>query len=581
MTDFATDLANGVLDLASFSQIVNGDDTTVVETRLGQTVKSVAKVVKDAQDEVDIDTSASAASAVAAAASAVTATTRRDETYAARDTAVAAAASANPNFKQYDGPPLVSFDDLNYYDWFRADPDNFNYVPFNRVARAAAAALRAPADPALAAYRLLTERLGLFMGGESVALGHGSGTGSATYPVISRDPSAYSDMFGNAALSKASIVPEDIAPIVNGTDPNLISNRAALTPAYEISDGTNAWTVHNETPLSGCAQMIVQLLKDEDNIDFAAAGMRFLLADDGRNGSPLSTEDDTTTGYSAQRAYASYSQGQALYGALNKSFVPAAQMFIIGTNDNASDATNYPGGASTKFFYNLAEKIRLQRQAKAALIGGPNYKMPMMIGQTSTHTSPGYLAPIPHVALDQLQLAIDKTDWMLPVIQYACENNTDVHLSAMGSKLAGAYFGWHIKRLLFDGIRLTPLLPTFHAVGKQIIATFPVGRGHKIVGGATVSDTTVLSNWGVTAVDSGGVAKALSNPRVVSRDTIVWDAPEVPANTWKFRSGYTGNAIKGWTNIVELRDGLPLVFDPDFLRLVMGRWLPISEIPLS
>lgn len=518
---------------------------------------------------------------LAAGTNATAAATARDQSIAARDAAIAAAASANGNLKQYDGPPLVTFDDASGNNWARFLPDDCNYAPINRTGRYAAAALRGAPDPTLAAYRRIAERIGLCMSGESLSLGHGSGV--AGQLIVSYLVSTVADMFGNAGLTKASIVPEDISAITNGTDPNLLANRAALTPALEAADTTNSWTVHNETPLSGCAQMIVQLLKDEDGIDFTGSGMRFLLTDDGRNGSPLSTEDATQTGYTAQRVYSSWAQGKALYGAQNKSFVPAVNMFMIGTNDNAADAANYPGGANSKYFYNLAETIRAQRQAQAATLFGSTYKLPMMIGQTATHLNPTYFTAIPHVALDQLQLAIDKTDWLLPVIQYACENQpADVHLTGPGSKLAGAYFGWHIKRLLFDGIRMAPLLPTFKAMGKQIIATFPVGRGHKILGGQTVADTTVLSHWGVTAVAADGVtAKVLSNPRVVSRDTIIWDAPEVPADVWKFRSGYVGNTNKGWTNIVEVRDGLPLTFDPDYLRLMVGRWYPIAEIPLS
>lgn len=154
-------------------------------------------------------------------------------------------------------------------------------------------------------------------------------------------------------------------------------------------------------------------------------------------------------------------------------------------------------------------------------------------------------------------------------------------MTGAGSKQMGAYFGWHIKRLLFDGQRIGPMVPTFTAQNSQIVATFPIRPGHAIAGGLTVADTSVLANWGVAAVDAGGTAQVLSNPRVVARDRIVWDAPTAPANTWKFRCGYTGNATKGWTNIAETRADSTLIFDPYALRLPMYRWLPICEVPLT
>lgn len=517
-----------------------------------------------------------AATASAGAAAAITA---RDAAIAARDAAVLAANTGNLAFKQFEGPPLVTFDDPNGYDWFRAEPYLLRHFHFDYVARYAAAGLRDSPDPTLSDMRAFSETFLLSVSGESLSLGHASG-------LVSYGTSTISDMFGTAGLVKSSIVPDDSNDISSSVDPDLVGNRAALTPAIEKTYGVDAddWTSHGETPLTGCAQMIAQLLKDEDGIDFTAAGMRFLLADDGRNGGSIITEDETLTGLTAQRVYATMGQGAALYGALGKTITMPAQMIITGTNDNANDAANYPGGASTKWFYTRAQTVQAQRQAKARTLGviGPAARLPLLIGQTATHTNPTYLATTPHVALDQLQLVLDHQEFLLGCIQYAVQNNVaDVHMSGAGSKQMGAYFGWALKRLIFDGIRQTPLMPVFTAQGSHIIGTFPVKKGHKIAGGLTIADTTVLSNWGVAAVDAGGTPQALTNPRVVSRDRIVWDAPAAPANVWKFRSAYTGNTTKGWTNIAETRSDVALIFDPDYLRLPMYRWLPISEITLS
>ncbi|WP_066806430.1 hypothetical protein [Sphingomonas asaccharolytica] len=469
--------------------------------------------------------------------------------------------------------------DSNGYNWFRATPTTLQHKVIDSMSNRIVAALRGPADPSIANMRIIAERIGLHMSGESLSLGHGS-------PVVTMGTSTTSDMFGNAVLTKASIVPDDINDISSSSDPDLIANRAALTPAIETSYGSDAddWTSHGETPLTGCAQMIVQLLKDEDGIDFLGSGMRFLLADDGRNGGSITTEDETLTGLTAQRVYASFGQAQALYSAIGKSYAPAAQMIVTGTNDNASDSTNYPGGADAKWFYTRAQTVQMQRQAKAIALKlvSPNARLPLLMGQTATHTNPAFNAPIPHIALDQLQLAIDHPEFILACIQYAVQNGVnDVHMTGAGSKQMGAYFGWHLKRLMFDGQRIGPMVPTFTAQNSQIVATFPIRPRHAIAGGLTVADTTVLTNWGVAAVDAGGAAQVLSNPRVVARDRIIWDAPAAPANTWKFRCGYTGNTTKGWTNIAETRADSTLIFDPYALRLPMYRWLPICEVPLT
>lgn len=476
------------------------------------------------------------------------------------------------------GAATFSLIDSNGYNWLKATPTTLQHKVIEAMSNRIVAALRGPADPSIANMRIIAERIGLHVSGESLSLGHGS-------PVVSIGVSTTSDMFGNAGLTKSSIVPDDINDISSSSDPDLVANRAALTPAVETTYGADAddWTSHGETPLTGCSQMIVQLLKDEDGIDFLASGMRFLLADDGRNGGSITTEDENLTGLTAQRVYASWAQAQALYGALGKSYAPAGQMIITGTNDNASDAANYPVG-NEKWFYTRAQTVQAQRQAKARALKliSPTGTLPLLIGQTATHTNPAYPAPIPHVALDQLQLAIDHQEFILACIQYAVQNGVnDVHMTGAGSKQMGAYFGWHLKRLMFDGLRIGPMVPSFTAQNSQIIATFPIRPGHKIAGALTVADTTVLSNWGVAAVDAGGAAQVLSNPRVVARDRVVWDAPAAPANTWKFRCGYTGNTTKGWTNIAETRADSTLIFDPYALRLPMYRWLPICEVPLT
>jgi len=474
------------------------------------------------------------------------------------------------------GPASWGLTDPDGYHFFRVTRDDLQHKKIEAMSNRIVAALRGPADPTVADMRNIAERIGLHMSGESLSLGHGS-------TVVSIGMSTTSDMFGNAGLTKASIVPDDIADISSASDPDLLANRAALTPAFEATYGSDAddWTSHGETPLTGCAQMIVQLLKDEDGIDFTGAGMRFLLADDGRNGSPISTEDETLTGLTAQRVYASMGQAQALYAAQGKSYRPAAQMLVIGTNDNAADASNYPTG-NEKVFYNRALTVQAQRQAKARQIVGGNFRLPLLLGQTATHTNPAFNAPIPHVALDQLQLALDHQEFILACVQYAVQNGVnDVHMTGAGSKQMGAYFGWHLKRLMFDGLRIAPMVPTFHAVGATIEAVFPIRPGHTIAGPLTVADTTVLANWGVTAVDATGAPQALTSPRIVARDRIVWNAPAAPTNTWKFRCGYTGNNTKGWTNIAETRADSTLIFDPNALRLPMYRWLPICEVPLS
>lgn len=452
-----------------------------------------------------------------------------------------------------EGPAGLAGVGTDGYKTYEMSPTAFRHPAFDPVR---ARSERGAPDAALADYAHLAERIGLHHIGQSLSVGY------VSTPPISTTASLYADMFNGGAV-----------PDVTNTIADKLTNRASLTGLLESTRTGTAATEGGETALSGMVEMIVQLLRDEDRLNPLDLGQKFIAASDGHAGSGIAgmLRSAETSTYVSQRLEASMTQGAGLSEAAGKSFVPGAIAFMQGETDNANNVT---------YAYYLAKlaEVQAEYQAYSNAVMGYNRPLPFFIFQTATHRVNSLTTP--NVALAQLAACASAPFFFAgpayPVPQ--ASSGAQYHLSNVGSKWMGAYFGLAIKRLLFDQVRPAPLVPVITAQGNNILARFPVGAGRRILGGQTSADTTVLSDWGVTAVTAGGTAKTLSNPRIAGRDLIVWDAPETPADTWKFRAAYTGNTAKGWTNIC---DDNPLIFDPDRLRLKMRTWVPICEVTLK
>ncbi|MER8478447.1 hypothetical protein [Mesorhizobium sp. M1163] len=469
---------------------------------------------------------------------------------------LAAAKAVTDQNKQKSGPAEWSLTDVDGSKFFEVKPATMRHPVIDRFARRIDRNERPLPDPAYALMATLAERIGLHMLGESLSMGHLSN------PPISTTPSTRADMFNGG------VRPED------RNDTDFSGNRASLTSAFEVTKAPGIddfVTDGGETPMSGMVEMIAQLLVEEDGYDPLALGQKFLLAADGHNGQPISGMLQGSVASDVyERVLASIGQGASLYEAAGKSYVPGALTIFEGANDNFSDVTY-------QYYLDNLRLVRSQFQAPVDAILGWHRPLPMAVIQTCTHPTNGL--PVPNVALASLAVCADaEMVFAGPAYPFPQISVGDLHLSARGSKWAGAYFGLVLKRLLFDQIKVAPLVPVIHAQGNNIIARFPVDRGRRIIGGATSPEVPAVTNWGLAAVSAAGATKTLSNPRIAGRDCIVWDASETPADAWKFRFAWTGDAYKGYSNI---RDDNPLIFDRSFLKLPMQKWVPICEVILT
>jgi hypothetical protein len=156
------------------------------------------------------------------------------------------------------------------------------------------------------------------------------------------------------------------------------------------------------------------------------------------------------------------------------------------------------------------------------------------------------------VALAQLQATKENTDILIAAPIYAMEKTSpgNVHLSARGSALLGAYYGLVHKRAVIDKKTWVPLQPV--AVWRQgaiLTVRFNVPTRPLAL------DTTLLSaapNYGFSLVDDLGAGMTISSVSIAAPDTVrVVASATIPAGA-KIRYAFVLNA-DGW-NGGNLRD---------------------------
>lgn len=479
------------------------------------------------------------------------------------DTLRADATAAKKTTDQFlgdEGPTEFALADGLKNKFLIVRPNIIRHLHIDRLDRELAAALRGAPDPALSDFAVKAQRMGLCQSGQSNGMGYG-GFASA--------------LIGSTALTTALMFNGGIRPDqANTANLNVLAGaRASFVDAVEsiVTSSYIGFANGGDTGLTAAARMIAQLLWEEDGVDFATTGQKFVLSADGQGGSgiagmlPGAVNSDIYNRYSA-----SMTAGKSISQGLGLSYAPIAMPFIIGETDTSNNV-------SQASFLASMQTVQSQAEAVARSVS-PGRRFPLIVMQTCVH--PTYVGAAPGVALAQLQ-ACDDPRFVFAAPMYACEKFAagNVHLTNLGYTQQGAYIGLATKRLVWDRIKVRPLVPIAQFTGNKIRISFPtLGRGRKLVTGAIPPmGTGVHSTWGITAVDAGGTAKTLSNP-VQYGNEIVLDAAETPANAWSIRFGFVGDAYAGFTNI---RDDDPAVYDRGGYNLSLFNWVPICQAVLA
>lgn len=347
--------------------------------------------------------------------------------------------------------------------------------------------------------------------------------------------------------------------VVAGTSAD---NHATLTDLLESTynpSGTNL----GETPAYGCAQMILQLLESENGITAADLGANFLFSAPGDGSKKAADLASGTVYFDRLKEDVTYGRARGDDTTPDTLYDLLALCMIQGEAD-------YQANTAAATWKTTVEAIRTDAQTWKQAEADTARTLPMLWYQTPSHLYYGRTTP--SIALAQLELCeTDEHGFAGPI--YFMPFADQVHLTNIGYKWMGAYFGLLIKRWLFDGYKPAPLVPTrVEAIGNALVATFPVDPGKKLV----LDTTTVAAqtNYGFTMADSGGSAITVTGVSIVGPDKVVVQTASARSAGDVLRCGWIGNANIG---LINLRDntGDSLIFDPSGINKPMHKWAPI------
>ncbi len=400
-------------------------------------------------------------------------------------------------------------------------------------------AAKPPRDPQWDDVQLLAAVIGAIVFGQSLSVGAHAG------PPLT-----------NSAVPHAKKFVGGVRPQDGGSDSSV--TMATLADLVETSAGGN-----DETPVSGCIRMILQLLADEDGL--TDPEQLFIGAAPGLGGQTVEQLSNPSVPFS--RLADCYTYGQARAADLNKSFATFLAM-VQGEENNHQGTSQATFTADTLTFRSQAEA------AQAAAIG-VNRRLPMITYQTATHLLYGVATP--KIALAQLDMALTQVMIGMATPSYFLDFYTDhLHLANTGSIHLGAYLGWYAKRWLWDGYKPAPFVPVLQRSGSSILARFPVEAGKSL----QLETWAGVDNYGAQLVDAGGTPIAITGVAQTGRASVEIRTATARSAGEKLRLGWVGDGYRGLTGFRD-NSGDTLIFDPEGLALPLHRWAPICELTLT
>ncbi len=385
-------------------------------------------------------------------------------------------------------------------------------------------------------------------------------------------------LYDTGSLASALMFSGGVRPDDLSVDPAVIyTSLVALQERYltggMADPSANDSGSVGETPMYGAMQMLAQLMVSDAGTDPTTNGQKFMASVSARGGAPAA-QLTKASGVRYPRLLANIQNGPLAAAAIGKSYASAGLFYTQGEAD--SSAKTAPA-TWTSTVLGIQASVQSDWQAAA----GNARPVPMFVNQSSSVA--GYYAGAqPDIPIAQLQMALSNDyvchvgpSWFMPY------RNSDIHMVPQGYKWLGAYYGWAAYQWLYKGYKPVPLRPVIRAEGSRIIARYPVLAGRKLV--IDTSYLELMPNFGMRAFNAAGAEKTLSNPRVVGRDCIVWDASETPADQWYFGYAWSAQTATNKTTLFggNVRDDNPLIFDPNGLNVPMYRWAPTDKITLT
>jgi hypothetical protein len=344
---------------------------------------------------------------------------------------------------------------------------------------------------------------------------------------------------------------------------------ASLVPAIEFQSPNPSWPSLGETPSGGTGDMIKMLILAEDGKAFADHTYQLLLSAPGYGATTIAQLSRGGAYFSQLVEQAGY--GLALANAAGKTYAAQAVTWTQGESDYLSSTSR------AAYLASLNQLVAdLQTDIKA--VTGQNKSIPLISYQLASHKNASKTTP--EIALAQMDAEEANPLIYIATPMYHLPYQDGWHLTGIGSRWLGAYYGLAYKRIVLDEQAWKPLKPIASVrQGNLVDLRFNVPSGKLVF---DTSQVTENANKGFELVDAAGDPLTISSVAIVdtARVRIAAAAP-VPSGA-KIRYAWTGAGTVGPTDGPRgnLRDtqGDDIVFDPTGINKRMDNWCIIFEM---
>lgn len=333
----------------------------------------------------------------------------------------------------------------------------------------------------------------------------------------------------------------------------------------------NLYESGQESPASGAARMIAQLLLNEDGFDITSSAGWLFFSDEWSSSKKAS---DLAPGslYFDTYLVGQRTNAKTLADGANKTYASGALMYQQGEADYSANTNPTTWQGTVRTIRTTAES---GFQTSSGLLARP---LPMVLAQTSTHLNSLVGSRTnPTIALAQLALASEDYYAMFPTHFMDYQSADNLHFTSNSAVWMAAYYGLYLKRWLWDRAKPSPGLAIKSVVrlGSKLLVTMDVGA-HNLV----LDSAPGVANYGITLDDGTGTAITVSGVTQTGRATFeVQAAASIPSGA-KLRNAWIGNGYKGQSGIRD-DQGRTLIYDPNGLALPMHNWAPISETTVA
>lgn len=341
---------------------------------------------------------------------------------------------------------------------------------------------------------------------------------------------------------------------------------ASFIPAIESTSPEEA--VLGETPSGGAGDMIKARILAEDGKAYTDHNYQMLLSAPGWGATTIAQLSKGGSHYSRLLDQVQY--GLDLSNAEGKTYATQAVTWTQGESD-------YLIGTTKASYLTKVQQLVADIQTDVTAITNQTVPVEFISYQLASHIHGG--SSVPTIALALLEAAESNPLMHIATPMYHVPYEDGFHLTGVGSRWLGGYYGLAYKRIVINGEAWKPLQPISTVRQGTIVEVnfhVPYGRLEW-----DTTQVTANTNMGFDLVDSGGTPLGITSVSIqdTARVRIIADAP-VPAGA-KIRYAWSGGAtgpVTGPRGNLRDNQGDIITFDIGSENKRMDNWCVIFEM---